>query len=151
MFAKDIMNKCSVICTGEMPLMQVYQSMQENECEFITVVEDYAHKNPIGVVTEHEICFQIIGKNRNPRGMTAASVMNTAIIKAPETSTLSYCSDLFAGSESKRLFVVDENGALCGVLLPNDIEIHKADRRIESPNRSAFLSEYRNAGINRIF
>lgn len=151
MFAKDIMNKNSIVCTEEMPLMQVYQLMQDNGCEFVSVVENYAHKNPIGVVTEHDICLQVIGKGRSPRGLTAANVMNTEIIKILETSTLAYCSDLIDGSRTKRLLVVDENGALCGTLAQSDIEANKSDRRLENLNRSAFLSEFRNAGINRIF
>lgn len=151
MFAKDIMNKCSVICTEEMPLMQVYQMMLDNGCEYIPVVESYAHNNPTGVVTEHDICLQIIAKGRNPRGLSAASVMNTEITKTLDTSTTSYCSNLLENSRTKRLFVVDENGALCGIVTPKEIESNKPERTIDTINRSAFLGEYRNPGINRIF
>lgn len=151
MFAKDIMNKNAVICTEEMPLMQVYQMMLDNKCEYIPVVESYAHNNPTGVVTEHDICLQIISKGRHPRGLTAASVMNAEITKTLDTSTSSYCSDLLENSRTKRLFVIDENGALCGVITPKEIESNRIERRAETINRSAFLGEYRNPGINRIF
>lgn len=151
MFAKDIMNKCSVICTEEMPLIDVYQLMLDNECEYVLVVESHAHNNPTGVITEHDICLQIIAKGRNPRTLTAASVMNAEITKTLDTSTVSYCANLLQSSRTKRLFVVDENGAFCGVITSKDIDSNKIERPVDTINRSAFLGEYRNPGINRIF
>jgi len=151
MFAKDVMKKNSVVCTEEMPLMQVYQLMQENECEFVTVVENYAHRTPIGIVTEHDICLQIIGKGRNPRGLSAANVMNTNVLKTSDTSTLEYCADLIKNSRANKLLVTDENGALCGVLTQSDIETNKNRGRVEDLHRNPFFGEFQNARINRIF
>jgi CBS domain-containing protein len=150
MFAKDLMKEIKVVCTEDMSLMQVYQLLQDNGGEFIAVVEDYAHKNPIGVITEHDICMQVVGKCRNPRGLTAASVMNTEILKTLETSTLGYCADLLKNSRTKRLFVVNDDGALCGTLTQNSIDANKNERRLDTINRSNFLSEFNNSRINQI-
>lgn len=151
MFAKDIMNKCSVICTEDMSLIDVYQLMLDNECEYVPVVESYAHNNPTGVITERDICLQIIAKGRNPRSLTAASVMNAEVAKTLDTSTVAYCAGIFEDGRTKKLFVVDENGALCGVITPKEIEANRFERPVDTINRSAFLGEYRNPGINRIF
>lgn len=151
MFAKDIMNKCAVICTEEMSLIDVYQLMLDSECEYVPVVESNAHNNPTGVITEHDICLQIIAKGRSPRSLTAASVMNAEITKTLDTSTVSYCENLLQNNRTKRLFVVDENGAFCGVISSKEIESGRAERPVDAINRSAFLGEYRNPGINRIF
>lgn len=150
MFAKDLMKENAVVCTEEMSLMQVYQMLQESGSEFIAVVEDYAHKNPIGVITEHDICLQVIGKCRNPRDLTAANVMSSEILKTLDTSTLAYCSDLLKNTRIKRLFVVDEDGALCGTITQSHIEASKNDRRMDSLSRSNFLSEFNNSRVNQI-
>lgn len=151
MFARDIMNKNVVVCTGEMPLSQVYQLMQDKACEFVSVVEDYAHKNPIGVVTEHDICLNIIGRERNPRGLTAASVMNSQVTRIAEMASLNHCVNLIDGDKTKKLLVVDENGSFCGSICLGDLEAEKNLHRNEIAGRSAFLSEFRNPRINRIF
>ena len=48
MFVKDIMNRNSIVCTEDTPLAKVYQMMQETGCDYIAVVESYAHRTPIG-------------------------------------------------------------------------------------------------------
>lgn len=151
MFARDIMNKDVVMCTGEIPLSKVYELMQDKECEFVSVVEDYAHKNPIGVITEHDICLNIIGKERNPRGLLAASVMNSKVVRVSEVSSINHCVNLLDGDKRRILLVVDENGSFCGTISLADLEVKKNLHQTELLNRSSFLSEFGNPGINRIF
>ena len=117
MFVRDLIDKNLAVCTEELPLEQVYKLMQEKNSEQVVVIESKAHRIPIGIVTEHEICMQVVGRGRSPRGMTAANVMNTHFIKADLRSNLSDCRQ--GGKRNQRIVVVDENGDLQGVLPPN--------------------------------
>lgn len=151
MFVRDIMNQCSVVCTEDMPLEKVYKLMQENDCDHITVVENYAHNTPIGIITEHDICFQVVGRGRNPRGLTAANVMNTNITRALATLTLTDCALLMEESDARRAFVVDENGTLRGTVRDIDIQITRNRQHIEDLASRAIAREYRPSVVNRIF
>ena len=152
MFIRDIMNTCPVVCTEEMPLVQVYQRMLENDCDHVAVIDSNSHKIPIGIITEHDICLVTIGKGRHPKDLTAGDVMNTRIAKALDTLTLTNCADLMqAGVKSKRLLVVDENGALCGTLTDADLERSKTNQHFEDLLSRAIAKEYKPSGINRIF
>ncbi|MGI8884586.1 MAG: CBS domain-containing protein [Pyrinomonadaceae bacterium] len=151
MYVKDVMNKTSVVCTEDVPLAQVYRLMQENDCDYITVVESYAHRMPIGVITEHEICFQIIGKGRDPRGLTAASVMNTNVIKAPYTLTVTDCSNLMETKQAKRALVVNEDGMFCGTLTDFDLKNTKDKLQTENVTGGEEFARYDAVKINRIY
>lgn len=151
MFVRDIMNQCATVCTEEMPLEKVYMLMQENNCDHIIVVENYAHNTPIGIITEHDICFQVVGRGRNPRGLTAANVMNTNVTRALSTLTLADCALLMEETMSGMAFVVDENGTLCGTVRNIDIQVSKDRQHIEDLASMVVAREYRPSIENRIF
>jgi len=117
MFVHDLIEKSPAVCTEDLPLEQVYKLMQEKHEDYVVVIDSKAHQIPIGVVTEHEICMQVVGRGRSPRGMTAANVMSTDFVKTDASSELSdYRHEIRDG---RRVIVVDDNGSLRGVLLKN--------------------------------
>ena len=152
MLVKEIMNKNSVICTEDAPLEKVFELMTKNETDFISVVESNAHPMPIGTITEHDICLHIIGKGRNPRGLTAGNVLNTSVVKAAGILSLHECLNLMKIKSADRVFVVDEDGMLCGSISRTEIE----KLREQKPSAANRISEtpiysYNAPGINRIF
>lgn len=152
MFVRDIMNQCAVVCTEDMPLEKVYNLMQENNCDHMIVVENYAHRTPIGIITEHDICFQVVGRGRNPRGLTAGNVMNTNIARALATLSLTDCILLMQESEAEQAFVVDENGTLHGTVTHRDIESTKTKQHIEDLiSRAVSKNRRMSVTANRIF
>ena len=151
MFVKDIMSRNSIVCTEDTPLAEVYQIMQETGCDYAAVVESRAHRTPIGIITEHDICFQIIAKGRDPRGLTAANVMNTNVVKALYTASLTDCSEMMSINQAKRAFIVDENGMFCGTLSNFDIETNQNKQYIEDLASRALSKENQTSRINRIF
>jgi len=151
MFIREIMNINTVMCTEDMPLIEVYQLMLENNTDFIPVIDGNTHKIPIGIITEHDICLITISKGRNPRNLTAGEVMNTGITKAINNLTLAECSDLLEYSKTKKILVIDKDGALCGTLTEFDIEASKNDKYFEDLLGRTIAKEYKSTGLNRIF
>lgn len=151
MFIREIMNMNSVFCTEETSLTKVYEMMTENGCDYMPVVESRAHCVPIGIITEHDICRQILGKGRNPRDMSARNVMNSHIAKVADTASLNECLNLMNIKQTKRIFVVDEDGRLCGTLSRADIEKIKTEKPRENFFAQTASFEYQTPGVNRIF
>ncbi|HEV8592401.1 MAG TPA: CBS domain-containing protein, partial [Pyrinomonadaceae bacterium] len=69
MLVREIMSTCIAECTEETPLARVYESMRNCGHGVVVVIESRYHRIPIGVVTEHTICEQIISRQRNPQGL----------------------------------------------------------------------------------
>lgn len=121
MLIKDIMKNEPVLCRLDTPIQDVVQMMMENETDFVTVVESYTHKNPIGIITDHDICLRTIAKGFNPLKMSAGKVMNSKFEKVSDTADASECSSLFSNKKNQFLIVVNENNACCGFVSKADL------------------------------
>jgi len=72
------------VCTEDAGLEEVYELIQKCEHKLVVVIDSVAHRVPIGVASEHRICEQIIARGRNPRTLSAGSVMDARIKKVSE-------------------------------------------------------------------
>ena len=88
MRVSEIMSRCVTVCTEDAGLEEVYELIQKCEHKIVVVVDSNAHRVPIGVTTEHRICEQIIAKGRNPKTLSAGSVMDARIKKVTEDQRL---------------------------------------------------------------
>ncbi len=151
MLLKDIMSEKGAVCTESMPLQQVYEMMRQSDGGFATVVENHAHQKPIGIITEHDICLQIVGKNRNPKGMAAANVMDTKIIRVTGEMSVAECAELVEENGAARLLVVDENGILCGTVAKADLVPAKPARSTGIAYGRSHYADYQVSRVDRIF
>lgn len=131
MLIKDVMNQVTVVCTEEMPLTRVFNLMLENDCRCIPVVESYAHQVPIGSISEKDICLQIVAKNRDPKRLSAANVMNGNICKVRANTTVFDCLNLMQNRNANRLYVTDDTGAICGMIERPELEAVRSRQHID--------------------
>jgi len=80
----EIMSRSVTVCTEDAGLEEVYELIQKCEHRLVVVVDSNAHRVPIGVASEHRICEQIIARGRNPRSLSAGSVMDARIKKVTD-------------------------------------------------------------------
>jgi len=88
MRVSEIMSRSVTVCTEDTGLEEVYDLLQKCEDGLIVVVDSDAHRVPIGIASEHRICEQIIARGRNPKSLTAGSVMDGRIKKVNEHDML---------------------------------------------------------------
>lgn len=120
MLVKNIMKKNPVLCRLDASVQEVVKLMMENESDFVTVVESYTHKNPIGIITEHEICKRTIAKGINPLKLSAGKVMSSKFEKVSAVADIAECRQLLSDNKNDFLIVVNENNACCG-FITNDV------------------------------
>lgn len=151
MLLTDIMKETGAVCTESMPLQQVYEMMRQSGGGFATVVENHAHQKPLGIITEHDICLQVVGKNRDPKGMAAANVMNTRFTKVNRDLGMAECARLAEECGAEHILVVDENGILCGTLDKTDLAaaIPAASNRVGFTR--THYADYQVSRVDRIF
>ena len=113
MFVSEIMSRCVTECTEDMKVEEVYDLIQKCDHGLVVVVDSESHRVPIGIVNERSICEQIIAKGRNPRNLTAGSVMDTRVMKVR-------ASDVVEGGDGltdiSAIIVVDDNRHACGLV-----------------------------------
>lgn len=101
------------VCTEEVPLAQVYQMLSSSDDRLVVVMDSHAHRFPIGIVTERSICRQILGKQRDPRGLTAANVLDCDVKKIRRADLIAYGPSQFSGTVP--VLVIDRDKRLLGL------------------------------------
>jgi CBS domain-containing protein len=91
-----------------------------------------AHKNPIGSVSEHDICLKTMNDGLNPQRLTAGRVMNGKIVTVSGDATLEDCARLMQRHQTDRLFVIDENGAYDGILTDKNLVFEDSESNVNN-------------------
>jgi predicted transcriptional regulator len=132
MLAKQVSKHKEIFCTTDMPLTEVFNKMMELNCACMPVVESPTHKNIIGTITEHDICLKTINEGLNPQRIRAGRVLNGDFTTVHCDATVEECAELLNLAKTKRLFVVDENGAFMGILTEKELKSEKPALNLET-------------------
>ena len=115
-----IMSKCVAECTEDTALEEVYERLRKCEHGLAVVIDSEAHRVPIGVVSERSICEQLIARGKNPRGLTAGSVMDSRIKTIRESDEFQPLSQDESDSLAA-IIVTNEARQVCGIVPKNKI------------------------------
>jgi CBS domain-containing protein len=119
MRVKDIMSTTVACCSPETTLPEVARMMVDNDCGEIPVVN--ASGVPIGVVTDRDITCRAVAKGRNPLLMVAGDCMTTPCVTVTPETSLEECCQALEKNKIRRVPVVGETGACCGMVSQADI------------------------------
>jgi len=118
MQVKEVMTADPACCSGDTSLPEVAKMMVDNDCGEIPVLEN---KIPVGVITDRDIVCRIVANNINPLESRAADCMSKPIVTVTPDMSIEECSRLMEENRIRRVPVVDERGACCGIVALADI------------------------------
>ena len=119
MRVKDIMSTTVACCSPDTTLPEVARMMVDNDCGEIPVVN--ASGVPIGVVTDRDITCRAVAEGMNPLSMVAGDCMTTPCVTVTPETSLDECCQALEKNKIRRVPVVDEAGACCGMVSQADI------------------------------
>ena len=128
MNVKEVMTADPACCTSDMSLQEVAKLMVDNDCGCIPVVDDKNTKKPVGMITDRDITIRTVAQGRNPLDLTVSDAMTANAIAVTPLTSLEECCNLMEQHQVRRVAVVDEAGACCGIIAQADIAVN-ADQR----------------------
>lgn len=128
MQVKDIMTSDPACCTPDSTLQRAAEMMVEYDCGEIPVVENIASMKPVGVITDRDITCRTVAKGLNPLAMTVSECMTTPCVTVTPDTSLDECCRLMEEKQIRRVPVVDEGGACCGIVALADVARHAGKR-----------------------
>jgi CBS domain-containing protein len=141
MRVRDIMSMNVACCSPETSLPEVARMMVDNDCGEIPVVN--ASRVPIGVVTDRDITCRAVAEGKNPLLMEAGDCMTAPCVTVTPDTSLEECCETLERNRIRRVPVVDETGACCGMVSQADIarnapKTETADvvKKVSEPSRS---------------
>jgi CBS domain-containing protein len=109
------------------------------------IVLDNLAQRPIGIVTDRDLAIKVVARGRNPYQTTVREVMSAQMQTIDEAISLEDALAVMRRGPYRRLPVVNEGGALVGVLSLDDIlallaeEFGQIGRLLEQENPSALV------------
>jgi CBS domain-containing protein len=94
--------------------------MVQSDCGAIPVVDPQTQK-AVGVITDRDIVCRAVAEGENPIGMKADQVMSLPVNSIGLEATLEDCLSRMELARVRRMLVVDDRGALCGMIAQADI------------------------------
>lgn len=125
----QIMTKDPACCTPETGLQEVAQMMVDNDCGCIPVVDNAESKMPVGMITDRDITCRVVAKGQNPLDLTAGDAMTSTVISVTEDTSIEECCNVMEQSQVRRIAVVDQNGACCGIVAQADVATNAGARQ----------------------
>lgn len=114
-----VMTRQVVACGPEDSVAEAARIMWEHDCGFVPVVD--AKRIPVGVLTDRDICMAAYTRGLRLHEMSARSVMSTRLCVCTRDASLGAVEQLMAAAQVRRLPVVDDAGALVGIVSLGDL------------------------------
>jgi CBS domain-containing protein len=103
-------------------IREIAQLMRHHHVGTIVVVErrDGA-EYPVGIVTDRDLVVEVLAQNLSPEALIVGDVMSSKLLIAREEDNFWRTLDRMSAKGVRRLPVVDEKGALLGILTIDDV------------------------------
>ena len=122
------MTKNPTCCTPDTGLQEVAKMMVNCDCGCIPVVDAKDSKMPVGMITDRDITCRVVAQGKNPLDLTARDAMTSTVLSVTADTSLDECLTMMEEGKVRRIAVVDEKGAVCGMLAQADIATNAGDR-----------------------
>ncbi|MGH8075208.1 MAG: CBS domain-containing protein [Lysobacter sp.] len=117
----SVMTAKPACCTADTSLAEVAKLMMQNDCGQIPVVDSHESGKPVGVITDRDIVVRMVAEGRDMGSATASDCMTTPATTVGQDASLADCCAAMEQNQIRRVVVVDDNGAVCGIVAQADI------------------------------
>ena len=124
---RSVMTAAPACCEAGATLQEAARMMRENDCGQIPVVDE-ANK-PIGVITDRDIAVRAVAEGGDAGSATVSDYMSAPVATLGEDASLEDCARLMEDRRIRRVVVVDQQGAVAGIVAQADIALTGRDAK----------------------
>jgi CBS domain-containing protein len=116
----EIMTPEPACCTAESTARDAALLMKDNDCGSIPVVETLETRRLIGTVTDRDLAVRGLAANKGPDAPIRELMTIEPITAAPDDE-VEIVREVMVARQVRRVPVVDENGAVVGIVAQADL------------------------------
>jgi CBS domain-containing protein len=117
------------ICTREVVIvkrnetvLEAAKLMRQHHVGDVVVIEERdGVRVPVGIVTDRDLVVEIMAPELDPAAITVGDIMEQELVTVKESMGLFEAIQYMRSKTVRRLPIVDENGALIGILALDDL------------------------------
>ncbi len=117
----EVCNRAVVSIRSQASLSEASRLMRESHVGSVIVVDEASPKRALGIVTDRDIVLEAVAAGIDPDTLTVGEIMGPALVVACESDDALESLKRMRRRGVRRLPVVDESGALCGIVTLDDL------------------------------
>jgi CBS domain-containing protein len=129
MKAKEIMTKTPSVVTPDTSVQEAARMMQTEDVGVLPVVDSQGSRRLVGLITDRDIAIRVVAEGRTSARVSDAMTSNPKTAK-PDDSVKDVM-DLMGTEQVRRIPIVDDTGAIVGIVAQADIVLEGDDKRAE--------------------
>jgi CBS domain-containing protein len=102
-------------------VLDVAKLMTKHKIGSVVVVEGNKNNNPIGIITERDVIRKVSAQNKVADQVAVRDIMSSPLFIVKAIDSVDTAADTMSRNKIKRLIVLEEDGAMIGVLSVSDI------------------------------
>lgn len=136
MNVQEIMTRDPAVATPGMTAREAARLMQREDTGVLPVVESDSSRRLLGVVTDRDLAIRVVAEGRDGETRVSEVMSGDRLATARPEDSLDRVMETMSGEQVRRIPIVDERGALVGIVSQADIVLkardeHKAEQTVE--------------------
>ncbi len=118
----EICSRDVVVVQRHDTVLEAAKLMRQHHVGDVVVVEERGGvRVPVGLVTDRDLVVEILATELDPAAITVADIMEQELVSVKNTTGIFEAVQYMRSRTVRRLPVVDESGALLGILSLDDL------------------------------
>src|SRR4030095_16872022 len=128
MKCRDVMTENPICCLPDDNVGQAARAMRRERVGSIPVVTDERNKELIGVITDRDLAFKVVGESRDAIRTRVFDVMTRAVIACRDDDDVITALLAMEEHQIRRVPVVDYSGRVVGMISEDDVSASATPR-----------------------
>jgi CBS domain-containing protein len=139
---KHVMTRDPKCCVPSDTAQQAAIIMRDEKAGVVPVIENEQSRKIVGIVTDRDLCMNIVAEGRDARTAQVHECMTTAVVSASPQDALEKATELMRDNQIRRIPVIDEQRRLVGIVSLADVveragvrtaETHETLKTVSAP------------------
>ena len=123
---KHVMTKDPRCCVPSDSAQRAASVMRDEHAGIVPVIDDEQSRKVAGVVTDRDLCMNVVAEGRDPKTVPVAQCMTTKVVTCSPNDSVEKATELMREQQIRRVPVVNEQGELQGIVALADL-VERAD------------------------
>lgn len=129
MKAQDIMSRNPTCVTPDTPIVDAARLMKRENIGVVPVVESEGSRRLVGVLTDRDIAIRAVAEGRDGGSTSVGHIMTSEVRSAAPDDSVNDVMALMGREQVRRVPIVDDRGALVGIIAQADIVLQAEDEK----------------------
>jgi len=118
---RHVMTKDPTCCVASDSAVEAASIMRDEHAGIVPVIENEQSRRVVGVVTDRDLCMNVVAEGRDPRSVRVEQCMTTTVVTCSPNDAVEKVTELMRENQIRRVPVVNEGGELQGIVSLGDI------------------------------